>query len=60
VTVAAEMDMYPRYVPWVFVTPLLRVRLRMRSYALMLAGIVIRRLRCDWGGRLTYRALLPE
>jgi hypothetical protein len=21
VTVAAEMDMYPRYVPWVFVTP---------------------------------------
>jgi hypothetical protein len=21
VTVAAEMDMYPKYVPWVFVTP---------------------------------------
>ena len=57
VTVAAEMDMYPNYVPWVFVTPPVAGANRgceaPRRYHLEARDLQVRG--GDWGGRFIYR-----
>ena len=43
VTVAAEMDFYPRYLPWAFVTPSIAVLVRMgRCLSTSLGGVIPR------------------